>query len=346
MQILTGVLVVLLAGMISGSGAWPMKLMRAYRFEHWWFVGMLSGLIVFPWLVAIYFCPNLLAALKSIPLETIAKANAWGICWGVASVLCGLCYVRIGLGLTTAILSGLGICLGVSVPLVFKGSGVFQQAPPLASAVGLTVVTGAMVALVAVILAATAGYGREKTQAEHSVRSGGFSTSLVLAVLAGIMACGFTFSFIYGQGPIISSLKAHGAGDIAATFAVWGVALSGGALVNVGYAAWLISRDRSWGTLLHCPKEFFLALVIGLNSAVSIALLGSGMLLIGAPGGSVGSGLQQVGFLLGGQLVGWVSGEWRGVHSRSVRRIAMAVALLIAAATLIAAGNFLELPQG
>ncbi len=336
----------LLAGMISGSGAWPMKLMRAYRFEHWWFVGMFSGLILIPWLVAVCFCPNLLGALKSVPLETIAKANAWGICWGVASVLCGLCYVRIGLGLTTVILSGLGICLGVSVPLVFKGSGVFQQAPPLASAVGLTIMTGAIVALVAVILAATAGYGREKTQPGFSVKSGSFSTSLVLAVMAGIMACGFTFSFIYGHGPVISALKAHGARDIPATFAVWGVALAGGALVNVGYAAWLISRDRSWGTLLLYPKEFFLALVIGLNSAVSIALLGSGMLLIGALGGSVGSGLQQIGFLLGGQFVGWVSGEWRGVTRRSVRRIAMAVALLIAAAILIAMGNFMELPQG
>jgi len=346
MHVLSGILVVLLAGIISGSGAWPMKLMRAYRFEHWWFVGMLSGLIVFPWLVAVSFCPNLLAALKSVPLETIAKANAWGICWGVASVLCGLCYVRIGLGLTTAILSGLGICLGVSVPLVFKGSGVFQQAPPLASAVGLTVVTGAMVALVAVILAATAGHDREKIQTGCSLRPGGFSISLALAVLAGIMACGFTFSFIYGQGPIISALKAHGAGDIPATFAVWGVALAGGALVNVGYAAWLITRGRSWGTLRHCPKEFLLALVIGLNSAVSIALLGSGMLLIGALGGSVGSGLQQIGFLLGGQLAGWVSGEWRGVNGRSVRRIAMAVALLIAAAIVIAAGNFLQIEEG
>jgi hypothetical protein len=346
MQVLSGILVVLLAGMISGSGAWPMKLMRAYRFEHWWFVGMLSGLIVFPWLVAVCFCPNLLGALKSVPLETIAKAKAWGICWGVASVLCGLCYVRIGLGLTTTILSGLGICLGVIVPLVFKGSGVFQQAPPLFSAVGLTIVTGAMVALVAVILAAQAGYGREKTQPGFSLRSGGFSTSLVLAVLAGIMACGFTFSFIYGQGPIVSALKAHGAGDIPATFAVWGVALSGGALVNVGYAAWLITRGRSWGALLQFPKEFFLSLVIGLNSAGSIALLGSGMLLIGPLGGSVGTGLQQIGFVLGGQFVGWISGEWRGAHGRPVRRIAMAVALLIAAAILIAAGNFLELPEG
>jgi L-rhamnose-H+ transport protein len=344
-ETLSGILVVLLAGTISGCGAWPMKLMRAYRFEHWWFVGMLSGLILFPWMVAFWFCPNLFAALKSVPLETIATANAWGISWGVASVLCGLCYVRIGLGLTTAILSGLGICLGVSVPLIFKGSGVFQHAPPLASAVGLTLLAGVIMAWVAVVLAAAAGFGREKTQPKISLRSGGFSTSLVLAILAGIMACGFTFSFIYGQGPIIAALKAHGAGDIASTFAVWGVALAGGALVNVGYAAWWITRARSWGVLLQYPKEFLLALVIGLNSAVSIALLGSGMLLIGALGASVGSGLQQIGFVLGGQLVGWISGEWRGAHARSVRRISMAVVLLIAAAILIAAGNFLDLPE-
>lgn len=343
MQMLSGILIVLLAGLISGSGAWPMKLMRAYRFEHWWFVGMLTGLILIPWLVMLCFCPNPLAALKSIPLETIWKANAWGTSWGIASVLCGLCYVRIGLGLTTAILSGLGICLGVSVPLVFKGSGVFQQAPPLFSAVGLTMGIGAMVALVAVILAAQAGHGREKAHANCSTRSGDFFTSLVLVLVAGIMSCGFTFSFIYGQGPVISAFKAHGAGDIPATFAVWAVALAGGALVNVGYAAWWITRNRSWDRLLQCPQEFLLALVIGLNSAASIALLGTGMLLIGPLGGSAGTGLQQIGFLLGGQLVGIVSGEWRGVHCRSTRRIVMAVALLIAAAMIIASGNFLKM---
>ena len=51
MTSLVGSLVVAAAGLIVGSGGWPMKLMRQLQFEHWWFIGMLVGLIVMPWAV-------------------------------------------------------------------------------------------------------------------------------------------------------------------------------------------------------------------------------------------------------------------------------------------------------
>ena len=340
MEILVGVLGVVVAGLVSGSGAWPMKLMRRYQFEHWWFVGMLSGFVLFPWLVTIVACPNLVGALKSIPWQPLWKANAWAAGWGVASVLCGLCYVRIGIALTTAVLSGVGICLGVTIPLVFKGSGVFQQAPPVLSSAGLIIGIGAVVAVLAVILAGLAGYGREQARGGSHVGSGDFSISLGLALVAGVLSCGYTFSFVYSQGPIVSALKAQGAGDVAASFAVWALALAGGALVSVSYAAWLLGRNRSWGVLLDSPKEFWLALLIGLNIAVSIAFLGSGMLRMGALGGSVGAGLQQVAWMLGGQGAGFLSGEWRGVAGRPRNRILMAMGLLLLAALLMASGNF------
>jgi hypothetical protein len=46
METVLGVIVVALAGLTMGSSAWPMKLMRKFQFEHWWFVGMLFGLII------------------------------------------------------------------------------------------------------------------------------------------------------------------------------------------------------------------------------------------------------------------------------------------------------------
>jgi hypothetical protein len=340
MQIILGILSVILAGLISGSGAWPMKLMRRYQFEHWWFVGMLSGLIVFPWVVTIGFCPNLLAALKSISWEPLWKANVWATGWGMANVLCGLCYVRMGMALTTAILGGVGICLGVTIPLVFRGSGVFQDAPSILSTAGFIIGAGVVVALLAVVLAGLAGDGREQVRGRSYAGSGNFFVSLIMVLLAGVLSCGYTFSFVYSQGPIISALRSQGAGDLAAAFAVWALALAGGALVSVGYAGWRLTTNKSWGVLLGSPKEFCLSLVIGLHIAVSIAFLGSGMLLMGALGGSVGTGLQQIAWMLGGQGVGFISGEWRGVNGRPKIKIVMAMTLLIFAALLMACGNF------
>ena len=45
-----GILLVTLAGLATGSCFWPMKLIRRFRFEHYWFIGMLP-LIIIPWAV-------------------------------------------------------------------------------------------------------------------------------------------------------------------------------------------------------------------------------------------------------------------------------------------------------
>ena len=55
-----GLLLVALAGLLMGSVVWPFKLMRKYQFEHWWFVGMFTGLIVLPWAITLTFCPQTL----------------------------------------------------------------------------------------------------------------------------------------------------------------------------------------------------------------------------------------------------------------------------------------------
>ena len=95
-ETLLGALVVAAAGLIMGSGAWPFKLMRRFQFEHWWFVGMLVGLIIMPWTITLLGCPNALEALRNVPISAIVLGNLFALGWGIANVLCGLCYVRIG----------------------------------------------------------------------------------------------------------------------------------------------------------------------------------------------------------------------------------------------------------
>ena len=74
-------------------------------------------------------------------------SNLFAIGWGIANVLAGLCAVRIGLALSGAILTGLGVTVVVTVPMVFKGTGLFSESPDLVSPPGLTVVSGVAVML-------------------------------------------------------------------------------------------------------------------------------------------------------------------------------------------------------
>ena len=340
MSTLLGALVVAFAGLIVGSGAWPMKIMRRFQFEHWWFISMLVGLIILPWVVTLAFCPNPFAAYHTVDPSLIVKANLFSLGWGVANILCGLCFVRIGFALTGGILTGLGVSIGVTVPMIVKGSGLFAGAPNLGSAAGRTVLLGVAIMLVGVVLVALAGFGRDRALKTLKQPSGNFRTGLLMVVLAGVLSVGLSFSFVYSQGPIVKAMKAQGASDIPANFAVWAVALLGGALINVLYPAYLMTKNNSWQVLKESWREVALSILMGFGY-VGVALMGKGMLLLGALGASVGFGIQQAAQMLGNQGVGFISGEWRGVHGTPRMQMYIAILILIVAAIVLAYGNTL-----
>lgn len=340
-QQLLGILVVAFAGLFIGSGAWPMKLLKRFQFEHWWIIGMFVGLILIPWSVTLTCCPNAFKAYANVPARSLIVANLWAAAWGVANVLCGLCFVRIGVALTGAILTGLGVSLGVTLPMIVKGSGLFQDAANLTSPAGLTVLVAVGVMLVGVILAALAGFGRDQALRKTEQRSGSFLNGLIMTIVAGICSCGMSLSFVYGQGPIAAAMKAEGAGDLPATFAVWAVGLLGGSLINIIYPAYLLTRNKSWGVLATSWKEALLSVIIGVNMAIGIVLMGTGMLLVGALGASVGFGIQQATQMFGNQGLGFISGEWKGVAGKPRNQMYLAIAVLILAALIMAFGNTL-----
>lgn len=342
MSTLLGALVVALAGLVVGGGAWPMKLMRKFQFEHWWFIGMLVGLIVMPWAITLLFCPHAFAAYRSLAPGILLRANAFAVAWGIANVLCGLCFVRIGFALTGGILTGLGISVGATVPMLIKGSGLFSQAPNWNSPAGCLVLIGIAVMLSAVLLVSLAGLGRDRALGKTNPRSsGGFLGGLVMVVIAGVLSAGISFAFVYSQGPVLEAMKTRGAGDIPANFAVWAAGLFGGALINVCYPAYLMTKNKSWNVLAQSWRESVLAIVIGINFIVGVALMGKGMLLLGALGASVGFGIQQALQMLGSQGVGFISGEWRGVYGKPRYEMYVAIVILILATVVMAYGNAL-----
>jgi hypothetical protein len=342
MTTLWGAMIVVLAGLVQGSGAWPMKLMRKFKFEHWWFVSMLVGLVLAPWAITLILCPHSWDAYRHIDSSTLIKANLFALSWGVANILCGLCFVRIGIALTGGILTGLGVSVGVTLPMIVKGSGLFSEAPNLNSAAGRAVLLGVAIMLLGVIFAAIAGFGRDRAFGkDEQRRSGSFLGGLILVTVAGALSAGISFAFVYSQGPIVSAMKAEGAGEIPANFAVWAIGLLGGALINVTYPAYLMTKNSSWNVLLESWKELGLAVVMGFNFILGVALMGKGMLFLGPLGASVGFGVQQATQMLGSQGVGFASGEWRGIEGRPRHEMYLAIAILIAAALVMAYGNTL-----
>jgi hypothetical protein len=467
METVLGISLVIVGGLIMGAGAWPMKLMRTFQFEHWWFLAMLFGLIAGPWTFTLIAFPNFFEALcDPVVTKAVITANILALCWGVANILCGLCYVRIGIALTQAILSGLGVSVMVLTPMIFKAEGgQFEDAPGILSLVGGVILSGVGVMLVAVILASLAGFGRDRQLQKREQTSGSFLVGLIMTVIAGVTSAGLWLAFIYCEGPIqsrvciveagtkievsvtgnkepcdaklcekfsvaengtislrtgepvkldekkvkdtaekivealngkylvakdgsialksaeakedsqgniqdpvpikgISPIKVAGvtaktaADEIAkllglpqpenkpnvriktpnvlAVFPVWAAGAFSGALLNLLYPAYFMTRKRSWGVLLTNWKEFGLTMIMGFQTLLALTLPGKGMLMLGALGAAIGGGIQQAMQMVGGQGTGFISGEWRGVHGRPRLLMYASIALLIVASFIMA----------
>jgi L-rhamnose-H+ transport protein len=345
-DLLLGILLVTLAGIGTGTLAWPMKLMRKLEFEHYWFLAMLLGLIIIPWTFVAITVPDFLGAYADVGWRPLLRANLISICWGIANVLFGVCVIRIGAALTGAIMSGTAVAAGVTIPMIIKGSGQFADSPDITSTAGLVVLFGVAVMITGVAICAVAGFGRDRIirQDDQPARpaSGGFLGGLLMCIFAGVTSTGISLSFVYAQAPIIKAMEARDVSGIPANMAVWAAVLFGGACVNLGYPAWLMTKNRSWAMMAKCWPDVALSAALGAQIIVSIILLGRGQLFLGALGASVGFGIQQTIQVLGNQAVGFVSGEWRGVGGRPLRQMIAAVAILILAVVVLAYANQLD----
>ncbi len=345
MEIVFGFVLVILAGLGVGSGAWPVKIIKDFRFEQYLFVFALTGLILFPWLVVLFNVPDLVAVIHGTGLKPLLISNLFSVGWGVANILYTICVLRIGAALTGAVLSALGMSIGMVMPLMLKGSGLFSKSPDLISRPGILICIGILVIIVGIILVSMAGFEREKVlnAAKHQVKagqpSGGFLKGLILVVVAGILSCGLSLAFVYSQGPVIEAVKLQGVNDITANITVWALGIFGGALVNLLYPVYLLTRNKSWNLLFSRKDEALCASLVGLQFFISIVLMGRGMVLLGVLGASIGFGIQQSMQVFGNQLVGFIGGEWNGVYGSPRKKMYMGLAIIIIAVLIFSYSN-------
>ncbi len=344
MEIIIGLILVTLAGLGTGTVAWPMKKIKDLHFEQYLFVFMFSAVLLFPWIVTLINVPDLGEIIKSVGWKPLLISNLLSIAWGIANVLYLICILKIGAALSGAILSAFGMSVGIIVPMVLKGSGLFRNAPSLMSNAGIFIMLGLAVVIIGVILVIIAGYGREKILNSNNNNSGkessgGFLKGLILIIMSGILSSGLSLAFVYSQGPIIEAVKLQGAGEITANFTVWALGIVGGALINILYPAYLMLRNKTWHLLFARKDEILYGSIAGVQLILSIVFMGRGMVSLGILGASIGFGIQQSMQVVGNQLVGFLSGEWKGVTGKPRNIMYAAIAIILGAVVILAFSN-------
>jgi L-rhamnose-H+ transport protein len=325
-----GVLLVMIAGLMSGTCMLPSKFARVWKWENIWLVFSLVSLIVIPWILAVVLVNRLFETYTALSLQQLALPMVLGAGWGIAQILFGVSVRRLGLGIAYAIIVGLGAVLGTLVPL-------FVQQRALAKEGVLKLIVGGVVVMtVGIFLTAWSGQAKERAAAaRHNPLHQSYFAAIAIAVLSGLLAPMLNYSFAFGQD-ISRTAVSLGNQPINAGYAVWPIGLAGGFIPNAAYSVWLVAKHKTGGLFGSAPRDFLLSSLMGLLWMGAFAVYGMSTTLLGVLGTSVGWGLMQIAMVMTATLAGVLTGEWKHTSRWAKLLLGSGIGSMLAAIVLLA----------
>ena len=335
MPLLTGFLLVLLAGLLQGSFVLPMTLVRRWSWEHTWATFSLLGMLVFNWIITLLFVPNIFAVYAASPGRDLAILALFGLGWGVGAVLFGLGMDRLGMALGYPIIMGLIASLGALIPLLVF----FPQT--LLTTRGVVLLAGTALVIFGIVLCSIGGSRRAPSGGKSTAtRPNAFKIGLVIAILAGILSCLPNVGMAFG-GNVIQ--RRGGVGCLTGVVRKYGL----GAAVHLGMCRepdLLPVPDDQRKTLANIGTRKRRG-ILGLSALMALMWIGS-FYLYGAGAARLGRWGVVVGWplfislsIIVGNLWGLWRGEWRGAPAAARRLLNLGLLVLIVAVIAVALSN-------
>jgi L-rhamnose-H+ transport protein len=333
-----GALLVVLGGVLQGAFAVPMKGMGRWRWENTWLIYSIFAMVLLPLAVGVYTVPHLFSVFASTPAATIAAVALFGFGWGCGSTLFGLGISRVGMALGFAIILGMTSPLGSLLPLAIL------HPDQLWTPKGEHLFVGLGIVIVGIILCAIAGAKREREQKsaaagapEAGRERSSFLAGLLICIASGILSPMLNFSFTFGT-KLTDAAKLAGAGATSSANAIWVPALGAGFLANAAYCLYLLSRNRTWGEFRGegIPYGYWLgAVAMGLMWYGGICVYGLGAAAMGSLGGIIGWPAFMATMIVTANVLGAITGEWKGASGASRAYSWLGIVVLVAAIYVI-----------
>ena len=332
-----GIMLALLGGALNGSFAAPMKRLSPWRWENTWLVYAVTGLIIFPWMMALSTIPHLAHVYQQTSAPVLGKVCLFGFLWGIGGVLFGLGIARVGLALGFAVILGITSSFGSLLPPVIL------HRDQLGTRRGMALMAGTVVMTVGLVLLGIAGKRREReqTSAAAPTGSGGFGIGLLICILAGLFSSMFNFAFIFGEEVRQHALAAGASGTMAGN-AIWTISVGSGFIVNAAYCIYLLNKNRTWAVFLEKPAHTGYWLGASLMGALwfsGIIVYGMGAAALGAWGAIIGWPVYMAININTGIAWGFLGGEWKGASRASLGYCITGIVVLFLAIAVIASGN-------
>ncbi len=339
MMIIIGLLLAFVGGGVQGAFVYPLKFMNNWKWENGWFIFTLVCCLIAPVILAFVTTSSLFDVYKSIDVSVLLLVFIFGLGWGIGVVLFGLGAKMLGMALGIAIITGLNACFGTLFPILFLPTGAFGVKA------GLILGSGLVVLILGVIIASMAGQQRDREQSNKITAAGEtktpFKIGLLVCIVAAIFCPSTNFAVFFGQ-PIAKIALENGVSVIHVGWAQLLPFYLGGFLVNAGYCLYLFRKNRSFANYKQSgfTSNSFKGIIMAfLFLAGMILYTMSSAKYIPEIGPIVGWPLFMAATIISSNILGVVSGEWKGVSKRAFIRLYTGIGLLIVAIVLSSMSN-------
>jgi L-rhamnose-H+ transport protein len=331
-----GITLGILAGVLLGTFALPMKKIKTWQWEHTWVMYSFWGTILLPLILALFTVPNLFAVYTQTPTSILVVVLLFGVGWGVANIAYGIGLKMVGLAIGTAIVLGLNNAIGTILPIIIYKPGQFLQP------VGLTITTGVLVMILGIIICAIAGSKRDKilnlptSESSKATKKSSFGKGLIICLVAGSFGPLFNFALISGK-PMEAIAVKLGTNPVNASNPTWIIALSGGFIITLIYCIYLFKTNKNFKLFSASGTgiNWIYTLLMGLGWYGGVAIYGMAVTKLGNLGASLGWPIIQSMAVGSGNFWGIVTGEWKGTGKLPLRYMFSGLGLLLVGIIII-----------
>jgi L-rhamnose-H+ transport protein len=330
-----GYLLVIAAGMLQGAFILPMKSTKKWVWENTWLVFASAGFLVWPWLFVLLTIPHPLTVLATTSLRSLLLVELFGLGWGIGTVTFGLGVSRLGMALGFTIIIGLAATAGALIPMVVMAPEKLGQPQGFLTLASLALV------LMGLSLGSWGGKLREPEQRSTGNAPGSsFAVGLAICVASGLLSSCANLGFTFGAEYVRRAIE-QGAAESMAGNSLWAPLTLPLFVCNAGYCVWLMRKNKTGRLLLLKGTRHYwaLAALMGFMWIGGFALYAPGTRRLGSLGTSVGWAVMMSTMVITANILGFITGEWKGASRKAYSLAVAGVVILILAIGVMGYAN-------
>jgi L-rhamnose-H+ transport protein len=321
----------LVAGVLNGSFATPMKYARKWKWENIWSVWAVVGMLLFPWFMVYVTVPDVAGFYSQVGARELLLLIVFGVGFGLAQIFFGLGIAALGIALNFAIAIGLSTALGSLVPLIAL------HAEMIPTVKGLVIILGVALTLVGIVFCAVAGRHKEKAmqgmaqeEPEGAARKMSFKTGLFICILAGVGSPLINFGLAFGA-PLIARAAQMGVSPRSQANVIWAPLVTAALIPYLIYCIYLWKKNGT-ARLFRLPGTaiyYVFGAVMGILWFGSTVIYGAATAELASLGPILGWPLFMSSIIITSNIWGFVTGEWKSAGSKALSTMLGGILFLI-----------------